>query len=133
MIGRDRLPVSSSRQGERRRNWRGVSHVALSDRQSGGPGRGTPAGPPPVPLLSRGRFCLSPDSLGWKIFYVTGCLFVAVQNLEDWEVRPRPPGSLLRQRRGSVPRRGPGACPHCSWATASSGAVFPLEAPRGCS
>nr|KAF6286730.1 hypothetical protein mPipKuh1_003506 [Pipistrellus kuhlii] len=25
------------------------------------------------------------DSLGWKIFYVTGCLFVAVQNLEDWE------------------------------------------------
>lgn len=28
-----------------------------------------------------------PDSLGWKLFYVTGCLFVAVQNLEDWEVR----------------------------------------------
>ncbi|XP_036268275.1 cytochrome b-245 chaperone 1 [Pipistrellus kuhlii] len=27
----------------------------------------------------------SADSLGWKIFYVTGCLFVAVQNLEDWE------------------------------------------------
>ncbi|XP_017805597.2 cytochrome b-245 chaperone 1 isoform X2 [Papio anubis] len=25
------------------------------------------------------------DSLGWKLFYVTGCLFVAVQNLEDWE------------------------------------------------
>ncbi|XP_057570946.1 cytochrome b-245 chaperone 1 isoform X1 [Hippopotamus amphibius kiboko] len=24
-------------------------------------------------------------SLGWKLFYVTGCLFVAVQNLEDWE------------------------------------------------
>ncbi|XP_004748703.1 cytochrome b-245 chaperone 1 isoform X1 [Mustela nigripes] len=27
----------------------------------------------------------SADSLGWKLFYVTGCLFVAVQNLEDWE------------------------------------------------
>lgn len=39
-------------------------------------------------LLSRAVSCLSPDSLGWKIFYVTGCLFVAVQNLEDWEVRP---------------------------------------------
>ncbi|XP_017380222.1 cytochrome b-245 chaperone 1 isoform X2 [Cebus imitator] len=25
------------------------------------------------------------DTLGWKLFYVTGCLFVAVQNLEDWE------------------------------------------------
>ncbi|XP_022379116.1 uncharacterized protein C17orf62 homolog isoform X2 [Enhydra lutris kenyoni] len=25
------------------------------------------------------------DSLGWKLFYVTGCLFVALQNLEDWE------------------------------------------------
>ncbi|XP_051694780.1 cytochrome b-245 chaperone 1 [Oryctolagus cuniculus] len=27
----------------------------------------------------------SGDSLGWKLFYVTGCLLVAVQNLEDWE------------------------------------------------
>lgn len=27
----------------------------------------------------------SGDSLGWKLFYVTGCLFVAVQNLDDWE------------------------------------------------
>ncbi|KAI5277318.1 cytochrome b-245 chaperone 1 isoform X1 [Manis pentadactyla] len=27
----------------------------------------------------------SGDSLGWKLFYVTGCLFVAVQHLEDWE------------------------------------------------
>ncbi|XP_017380220.1 cytochrome b-245 chaperone 1 isoform X1 [Cebus imitator] len=27
----------------------------------------------------------SGDTLGWKLFYVTGCLFVAVQNLEDWE------------------------------------------------
>ncbi|XP_077022413.1 cytochrome b-245 chaperone 1 [Tamandua tetradactyla] len=27
----------------------------------------------------------SGDSLGWKLFYITGCLFVAVQNLEDWE------------------------------------------------
>lgn len=34
----------------------------------------------------------SPDSLGWKLFYVTGCLFVAVQNLEDWEVRPAQEG-----------------------------------------
>uniref|UniRef100_A0A7N4PSJ4 Essential for reactive oxygen species protein n=1 Tax=Sarcophilus harrisii TaxID=9305 RepID=A0A7N4PSJ4_SARHA len=25
------------------------------------------------------------DNIGWKFFYVTGCLFVAVQNLEDWE------------------------------------------------
>uniref|UniRef100_A0A8D1X5S5 Essential for reactive oxygen species protein n=1 Tax=Sus scrofa TaxID=9823 RepID=A0A8D1X5S5_PIG len=25
------------------------------------------------------------DSLGWKLFYVSGCLFVAVQNLEDWQ------------------------------------------------
>uniref|UniRef100_A0A8C3WGR0 Essential for reactive oxygen species protein n=1 Tax=Catagonus wagneri TaxID=51154 RepID=A0A8C3WGR0_9CETA len=25
------------------------------------------------------------DSLGWKLFYVLGCLFVAVQNLEDWQ------------------------------------------------
>ncbi|XP_066877700.1 cytochrome b-245 chaperone 1 isoform X1 [Kogia breviceps] len=29
--------------------------------------------------------CLLQWSLGWKLFYVTGCLFVAVQNLEDWE------------------------------------------------
>uniref|UniRef100_A0A8D1UAU0 Essential for reactive oxygen species protein n=2 Tax=Sus scrofa TaxID=9823 RepID=A0A8D1UAU0_PIG len=27
----------------------------------------------------------SGDSLGWKLFYVSGCLFVAVQNLEDWQ------------------------------------------------
>ncbi|XP_048347634.1 cytochrome b-245 chaperone 1 [Sphaerodactylus townsendi] len=27
----------------------------------------------------------SSDSLGWKLFYIAGCLFVAVQNLEDWE------------------------------------------------
>ncbi|XP_062071850.1 cytochrome b-245 chaperone 1 [Lepus europaeus] len=27
----------------------------------------------------------SGDSLGWRLFYVTGCLLVAVQNLEDWE------------------------------------------------
>nr|XP_020641619.1 uncharacterized protein C17orf62 homolog isoform X1 [Pogona vitticeps]XP_020641620.1 uncharacterized protein C17orf62 homolog isoform X1 [Pogona vitticeps] len=27
----------------------------------------------------------SEDSLGWKIFYLAGCLFVAVQNLEEWE------------------------------------------------
>lgn len=27
------------------------------------------------------------DSLWWKSFYVTGCLFVALQNMEEWEVR----------------------------------------------
>uniref|UniRef100_A0A2K5DTB8 Essential for reactive oxygen species protein n=1 Tax=Aotus nancymaae TaxID=37293 RepID=A0A2K5DTB8_AOTNA len=35
--------------------------------------------------LLAGALCSSPDTLGWKLFYVTGCLFVAVQNLEDWE------------------------------------------------
>ncbi|XP_063077895.1 cytochrome b-245 chaperone 1 homolog [Engraulis encrasicolus] len=27
----------------------------------------------------------SSDSLWWKSFYVTGCLFVALQNMEEWE------------------------------------------------
>lgn len=27
----------------------------------------------------------SSDSLLWKLFYVTGCLFVAMQNMEEWE------------------------------------------------
>nr|DBA27629.1 TPA: hypothetical protein GDO54_008098 [Pyxicephalus adspersus] len=27
----------------------------------------------------------STDSFAWKLFYVAGCLFVAIQNLEDWE------------------------------------------------
>uniref|UniRef100_A0A2D4FYZ7 Essential for reactive oxygen species protein n=2 Tax=Micrurus TaxID=8634 RepID=A0A2D4FYZ7_MICCO len=27
----------------------------------------------------------SEDSLGWKLFYLVGCLFVAAQNLEEWE------------------------------------------------
>ncbi|XP_075073032.1 cytochrome b-245 chaperone 1 [Mixophyes fleayi] len=27
----------------------------------------------------------STDSWAWKLFYVAGCLFVAIQNLEDWE------------------------------------------------
>ncbi|CAL8282621.1 unnamed protein product [Merluccius merluccius] len=27
----------------------------------------------------------SSDSLLWKLFYVTGCLFVAIQNMEEWE------------------------------------------------
>ncbi|XP_042304065.1 cytochrome b-245 chaperone 1 [Sceloporus undulatus] len=27
----------------------------------------------------------SEDSLGWKLFYLAGCFFVAVQNLEEWE------------------------------------------------
>lgn len=25
------------------------------------------------------------DSILWKLFYVTGCLFVAMQNMEDWD------------------------------------------------
>lgn len=25
------------------------------------------------------------DSIFWKLFYVTGCLFVAMQNMEEWE------------------------------------------------
>ena len=25
------------------------------------------------------------DSILWKLFYVTGCLFVAIQNMEEWE------------------------------------------------
>ncbi|XP_069510705.1 cytochrome b-245 chaperone 1 [Ambystoma mexicanum] len=27
----------------------------------------------------------SSDSWAWKLFYVSGCIFVAIQNLEDWE------------------------------------------------
>ncbi|XP_028332392.1 cytochrome b-245 chaperone 1 homolog [Gouania willdenowi] len=27
----------------------------------------------------------SSDSLLWKLFYITGCVFVAIQNMEDWE------------------------------------------------
>lgn len=27
----------------------------------------------------------SSDSILWKLFYVTGCLFVAMQNMDDWE------------------------------------------------
>ncbi|CAG02578.1 unnamed protein product, partial [Tetraodon nigroviridis] len=27
----------------------------------------------------------SSDSIFWKLFYVTGCLFVAMQNMEQWE------------------------------------------------
>ncbi|XP_068120293.1 cytochrome b-245 chaperone 1 [Hyperolius riggenbachi] len=27
----------------------------------------------------------STDSFAWKLFYVAGCLFVAIQNLEEWE------------------------------------------------
>ncbi|XP_069786431.1 cytochrome b-245 chaperone 1 homolog [Narcine bancroftii] len=27
----------------------------------------------------------STDSWAWKLFYVAGCFFVAIQNLEDWE------------------------------------------------
>lgn len=29
--------------------------------------------------------CGSTDGLFWKSFYVAGCLFVALQNMEDWE------------------------------------------------
>ncbi|XP_015250830.1 PREDICTED: uncharacterized protein C17orf62 homolog [Cyprinodon variegatus] len=27
----------------------------------------------------------SSDSIPWKLFYIAGCLFVALQNMEDWE------------------------------------------------
>ncbi|XP_058476303.1 cytochrome b-245 chaperone 1 homolog [Solea solea] len=27
----------------------------------------------------------SSDSILWKLFYVTGCMFVAIQNMEEWE------------------------------------------------
>ncbi|XP_017271594.1 cytochrome b-245 chaperone 1 homolog [Kryptolebias marmoratus] len=27
----------------------------------------------------------SSDSVLWKLFYITGCLFVAIQNMEEWE------------------------------------------------
>ncbi|XP_028989027.1 cytochrome b-245 chaperone 1 homolog [Betta splendens] len=27
----------------------------------------------------------SSDSIMWKLFYVTGCLFVALQNMDEWE------------------------------------------------
>ncbi|XP_014857808.1 PREDICTED: uncharacterized protein C17orf62 homolog [Poecilia mexicana] len=27
----------------------------------------------------------SSDSVLWKLFYITGCLFVALQNMDDWE------------------------------------------------
>lgn len=31
-------------------------------------------------------FCVGlTDSILWKLFYVTGCLFVAMQNMEEWE------------------------------------------------
>lgn len=50
-------------------------------------------------LPHRLDLCLPPDSLGWKLFYVTGCLFVAVQNLEDWEVSPARPRGAARPRR----------------------------------
>lgn len=46
-----------------------------------------PPWPAAFPGLPLNRCLLSTDSLGWKLFYVSGCLLVAVQNLEDWEVR----------------------------------------------
>lgn len=30
-------------------------------------------------------FCNHTDSFLWKLFYVTGSLFVALQNMEEWE------------------------------------------------
>ncbi|MGH0127925.1 UNVERIFIED_CONTAM: hypothetical protein FKN15_039282 [Acipenser sinensis] len=38
----------------------------------------------PVSSLLCG-FCVA-DSWMWKLFYVAGCCFVAIQNLEEWEV-----------------------------------------------
>lgn len=98
---------------------------------------------PSAAALTRCVLCLSLDSLGWKLFYVTGCLFVAVQNLEDWEVRPLGPGSL-QWRPGLMPHAKvsvqwfPGArarplgvaCPSPLLAKESSEAAFLLEALR---
>lgn len=72
--------------------WRGLSlQVWAVSRVPRCPG-GAPR--PPLPSLTGLSGVHSPDSLGWKLFYVSGCLFVAVQNLEDWQVRPvgRAPG-----------------------------------------
>lgn len=30
-------------------------------------------------------FLNSTDSILWKLFYITGCLFVAIQNMEEWQ------------------------------------------------
>ncbi|XP_043940948.1 cytochrome b-245 chaperone 1 [Protopterus annectens] len=38
----------------------------------------------------------SSDSWGWRLFYVAGCLFVAVQNIEDWEE------AMFDKKRGKV-------------------------------
>ncbi|XP_013845269.1 uncharacterized protein C17orf62 homolog isoform X2 [Sus scrofa] len=45
--------------------------------------RGRAEGPPCGAAMVAGAVLA--DSLGWKLFYVSGCLFVAVQNLEDWQ------------------------------------------------
>lgn len=105
-----------------------MSHVALRVWESGGPGERDPCGPTACALLrlSRAVSCLSPDSLGWKIFYVTGCLFVAVQNLEDWEVRPAAARLPDDPRAGAPGSLGSALVPvrHCSGAKEPSEAFF---------
>ena len=41
--------------------------------------------PPTWGLLTHLAPVCPADSLLWKLFYVAGCLFVAVQNMEEWE------------------------------------------------
>lgn len=51
--------------------------------QVGGRGAGRAAGCAAARFLT--AVCGFADSLLWKSFYVTGCLFVALQNMEEWE------------------------------------------------
>uniref|UniRef100_A0A3B4BJ44 Essential for reactive oxygen species protein n=1 Tax=Periophthalmus magnuspinnatus TaxID=409849 RepID=A0A3B4BJ44_9GOBI len=40
----------------------------------------------------------SSDSILWKLFYISGCLFVAMQNMEEWEERVWPHNGSRPQR-----------------------------------
>ncbi|KAM3846752.1 cytochrome b-245 chaperone 1 isoform 1-T2 [Vipera latastei] len=44
----------------------------------------------------------SEDTLGWKLFYLVGCLFVAAQNLEEWEVLYFPQEAIFEKDAGKV-------------------------------
>uniref|UniRef100_A0A8C6PPA3 Essential for reactive oxygen species protein n=1 Tax=Nothobranchius furzeri TaxID=105023 RepID=A0A8C6PPA3_NOTFU len=52
----------------------------------------------------------SSDSLLWRLFYISGCLFVAVQNMEDCsaEALPGAGGAAASQAAGERVRRGRG-------------------------